>query len=47
MNVKKMVWNKLRKFYSTSEQLTLETIEATMKEALTPIRLCRIANYES
>ncbi|MHB8203387.1 MAG: hypothetical protein ACYDHG_06725 [Desulfomonilaceae bacterium] len=33
-----VVWNKMRKFYSTSEQLALEIIEATMKETLALIR---------
>ena len=42
-----VVWNKVRKFYSTSEQLALEIIEATMKEALTLIRPGFIAKCES
>jgi hypothetical protein len=32
-----MAWNKVRQYYSESEQLALEIIEATMKEALTVI----------
>jgi len=42
-----VVWNKVRKFYSTSEQLALEIIEATMKEALALIRPGLIAKCES
>ena len=42
-----VVWNKMRKFYSSSEQLVLEIIEATMKEALALIRTGFIAKYES
>jgi hypothetical protein len=38
-----VVWNKMRKFYSSSEQLVLEIIEATMKEALALIRTGFIA----
>jgi hypothetical protein len=29
-----MAWNKVRQYYSESEQLVLEIIEATMKEAI-------------
>ena len=42
-----IVWNKVRLFYSTSEQLVLEIIEATMKEALALIRPGFIAKCES
>ena len=42
-----VVWNKMRNFYSSSEQLVLEIIEATMKEALALIRTGFIAKYES
>jgi hypothetical protein len=42
-----VVWNKVRKFYSTSEQLALEIIEATMKEAIALIRPGFIAKCES
>ena len=42
-----VVWNKVRKFYSTSEQLVLEIIEATMKEALALIRPTFSAKCES
>jgi hypothetical protein len=42
-----VVWNKVRKFYSTSEQLVLEIIEATMKEALALIKPGFIAKCES
>jgi hypothetical protein len=37
----------VRKFYSTSEQLVLEIIEATMKEALALIRPTFSAKCES
>jgi hypothetical protein len=33
-----LVWNKMREFYATPEQLALEIIEATMKEALALIK---------
>jgi hypothetical protein len=42
-----VVWNKVRQFYSTSEQLVLEIIEATMKEALALIKPGFIAKCES
>ena len=42
-----VVWNKVRKFYSTSEQLVLEIIDATMKEALALIRPGFLAKCES
>jgi hypothetical protein len=42
-----VVWNKVRKFYSTSEQLVLEIIETTTKEALALIRPGFMAKCES
>ncbi|MCX5873886.1 MAG: transposase [Deltaproteobacteria bacterium] len=42
-----LVWNKVREYYSTSEQLVLEIIEATMKEALALIKPGFIAKCES
>jgi hypothetical protein len=42
-----LVWNKMREFYATSEQLALEIIEATMKEALALIKPGFIAKCES
>ena len=42
-----MAWNKVRQYYSESEQLVLEIIEATMKEAIALIRPGSIAKCES
>lgn len=42
-----MVWNRVRKCYSESEQLVLELIEANMKEAIAIIRPGFIAKCES
>jgi hypothetical protein len=42
-----MAWNKVRQYYSESEQLALEIIEATMKAALAFIRPGFIAKCES
>ncbi len=42
-----MAWNKVRQYYSESEQLVLEIIEATMKEAIALIRPGFIAKCES
>jgi hypothetical protein len=42
-----LVWNKMRKFYSESEQLVLEIFEATMKEAIALIRPGFSAKCES
>jgi len=42
-----VVWNKVCKFYSTSEKLALQIIQATMKTALALIRLGYIAKCES
>lgn len=47
VRVLSVVWNKIRKFYSKSEQLVLEIIEATMKEALALIRPGFLAKCES
>jgi hypothetical protein len=42
-----IVWNKVRQYYSESEQLVLEIIEATMKEAIALVRPRFIAKCES
>lgn len=42
-----LAWNKVREFYSESEQLVLEIIEATMKEAIALIRPGFSAKCES